>query len=164
MSCHEPARAFSICSKPLRPQDPCVADKKFLIRKQVLLRERCLLVVSGDAYTRCEHSIPTRTKDAIAATCCNARQARLHLLLDASQSAAYRCLQSDTMRSLSTEFPLHLLARHITAQYRWQLLISGLCFCQAGAAAGDSIMRAERRVSLVFVHKRFRSAVEDSDM
>ena len=59
----------------------CVVKKEHISVKQVLLRERCLLVVSGEAYTRCEHSIPTRAKDAIAPTCCNARQARPPLFL-----------------------------------------------------------------------------------
>ena len=41
---------------------------------QVLLRERCLLLVSGEAYTRFEHCIATRTKDVVGAACCNAIQ------------------------------------------------------------------------------------------
>ena len=41
---------------------------------QVLLRERCLLLVSGEAYTHFEHSIATRTKDVVGAACCNAVQ------------------------------------------------------------------------------------------
>lgn len=58
----------------------CALCRRLTWRAQVLLRERCLLVVGGEAYQRCEHSIPTRSKDAVSPACCNAAQARLTLL------------------------------------------------------------------------------------
>ena len=41
------------------------------LHAQVLLRPRCCLVVSGDAYTKCLHSIVSRPADPVTGDCCN---------------------------------------------------------------------------------------------
>ena len=65
--------------------------------EQVLLQAGCLLIVAGEAYTHCLHSIASDTADMITDCCCN---------------------------RLAT-----------------------------GHAPGDIMQRAERRMSLVYVHK-----------
>ena len=122
----------------------------------MLLRERCLLVVSGEAYTRCEHSIPTRAKDAIAPTCCNARQARLPLFLNLLSKPCFRVLAARHHACIIKQV-FYCGKNHSTMPVA--LLDYRCVLHQAGAAVGDVIMRAERRISLVFVHK-----AEDGDM
>ena len=127
--------------------------RNHLPNQQVLLRERCLLVVSGEAYTRCEHSIPTRSRDAIALTCCNARQAWPPLLLyyvSRVLLTGVAALHRDYMQLKFHHIHLRATLYHMC---RWQCLIQACVLCQAGAAVGDTIIRAERRLSLVFVHK-----------
>lgn len=46
---------------------------------QVLLQPRGLLMLSGEAYSGCLHSIETRAADVITASCCNAAQEGLEV-------------------------------------------------------------------------------------
>lgn len=140
----------------LSHRDPCNANNDSV--EQVLLRERCLLVVSGEAYTWCEHSIPTRAKDGIAPTCCNAAQARRsssllssELCLQVLAVGHHACIIKRVTITV-TYMPNHSTVPVENLDYRRVLH-------QAGAAVGEAIMRAARRISLVFVHK-----AEDGNM